>query len=86
MQSLNAIDIILGIFAAAGTGGSVLFAKKGLFFLKALRQSIVTLEEAREANNKIYDRVKADPKRKELTMIMEGTVKKIQGLTKINEK
>lgn len=82
-QSLDALNIILGIVAVIGTGGAALGAKQGLFFIKALKQAVSTFEEVREANSKIYDRVKVDPERKELTKVLEGTIRKVEGLSKI---
>ena len=76
------LDLILAglTVAVPSLGAGIVIVRKGLFYYKAIKQAIDVFDEVKEANKDIYLRVKNDPDRKELAMILSGGVKKIEGL------
>ena len=83
------LDIILAnlqIVASFIGGGGILVAviaglKKIVFYTKVAKQAVASFEELREANLKIFNRIQADPERKELAKVLLGGIRKIEGLT-----
>lgn len=80
MEYLDTILTVAGLF---GGGGSVVFiyAKKALFLYRGAQQAVDSFEELKTANQTIYNKIQADPNKKELALILSGGVKKIKGLS-----
>lgn len=84
MQDLILTGIGIAVPSAGLIFGFIKYARKGLFYYKAIKQAVDTFHEVKEANLAIYERVKNDPNRKELATVLSGGIKKIQGLSDID--
>jgi hypothetical protein len=81
-------DILLSLLSVAVPGGVVIAGmikafSKISFYYKAVKQAAELFEELKEVNQDIFDAVKDDPNRKELSEVLSGGIKKIKGLTGI---
>ena len=76
------IDILLTAITVAvpGLGAGIVLFRKGLFYYKAMQQAVEVFHEVREANSTIFKRVRGNPERRELCVVLSGGVKKIKGL------
>jgi hypothetical protein len=78
------MDDILTILAivAPFAGATGLAINKAVFLVKAIRQAVEAFEEAKEENEKIYNRIQLDPSKRELARVLDGSVKRVKGLTR----
>lgn len=71
---------ILGALAVLAGPAGVVFGK-AVFYTKAVKQAVEVFEELNETNSEIYNKIKNDPSKKEITKVISGGIKKINGLT-----
>ena len=83
MEYLDIILTILSVVAPVAGGTAAVYIKKALFLGKAAQQAVKTFEQVKDRNQEIYDMVRQDENRKELAQVLEGAVKKINGLPNI---